>query len=281
MGRVDDQVKVRGFRVELGEVEHALVRCPGVEAAVVVARDRLVAYVVGRVEVETVRAWARGVLPEYMVPSVFMRVESLPLTVNGKVDRRALPEPDLTGVTGDYVAPRTAVEQRLCGLFAEVLGVERVGIEDSFFDLGGDSIMSIQLVSRARRAGIVITPRQVFQHRTVQALARTAPHALEAAGPEPEHRSEFSLTGLTQHELDELRSDPDIVDVWPLTPLQEGLLFHAVYDEAGVDVYASQIVVRLEGRVDGGRLRLAVEGLLRRHASLRVGFRWVGLSRPV
>ncbi|MEO3814945.1 amino acid adenylation domain-containing protein [Sphaerisporangium sp. B11E5] len=153
VGRVDDQVKVRGFRVEPGEVEHALAGCPEVEAAVVVAHGeerRLVAYLVGQVELEAVRAWARGMLPEYMVPSVFMRVDSLPLTVNGKVDRRALPEPDLTGVTGDYVAPRTATEERLCELFADVLGVERVGIHDSFFELGGHSLLAMRLVSRAQ-----------------------------------------------------------------------------------------------------------------------------------
>ncbi|WP_432006444.1 daptomycin non-ribosomal peptide synthetase DptA [Streptomyces parvus] len=181
VGRADDQVKVRGFRIELGEVEAAVAACPGVDRSVVVVREdrpgdrRLVAYVTAAGDeaeglapliVET----AAGRLPGYMVPSAVVVLDEIPLTPNGKVDRAALPAPRVAPaaelrVTG---SPR---EEALCAVFAEVLGVERVGVDDGFFDLGGDSILSIQLVARARRAGLEVSVRDVFEHRTVRALA--------------------------------------------------------------------------------------------------------------
>ncbi|MEU5772164.1 amino acid adenylation domain-containing protein [Streptomyces venezuelae] len=192
VGRADDQVKVRGFRVELGEVEAVLAGHEAVGQVVVVARQdvsggekRLVGYVVpdgGReVDAESLRVYVAGVLPEYMVPAVVV-LDGLPLTVNGKVDRCALPAPDFAGrVTGRE--PRTETERVLCGLFAEVLGLERVGVGDGFFELGGDSISSMQLASRARRAGLVITPRQVFEEKTPEGLAAVV-QVPEAARPE-------------------------------------------------------------------------------------------------
>ncbi|MFH8407405.1 amino acid adenylation domain-containing protein [Streptomyces sp. NPDC018019] len=182
VGRADAQVKVRGFRVELGEVEAALAAHPAVGQAVVVARAdgpgerRLVGYVVPdgqEADAEQIREHLAKVLPDYMVPVAVVVLPSLPVTVNGKVDRAALPAPDFAGrVSGR--APRTAAEEILCGLFAEVLGLDRVGVDDGFFALGGDSIGSMQLVSRARRAGLVLTPRQVFDHRTAERLAAVA-----------------------------------------------------------------------------------------------------------
>ena len=182
LGRADQQVKVRGFRIEPGEIEAALTRHACVAQAVVLAREdqpgqkRLVAYVVAAadraVDVAALRGQLGASLPDYMVPSAFVVLASLPLTANGKLDRKALPAPDLTAAV--LRGPRTPQEEVLCGLFAEVLGVERVGIDDNFFALGGDSIMSIQLVSRARKAGLLITPRAVFQHQTVVALASSA-----------------------------------------------------------------------------------------------------------
>ncbi|GAB2566039.1 hypothetical protein GCM10027167_86330 [Nocardia heshunensis] len=182
VGRADDQVKVRGFRIELGEVEAALAACPGVGQAVVVAHDsqtgkRLVGYVTAAdnatgFETAAVREFVAARLPEYMVPATVMVLEALPLNPNGKVDRKALPEPVFTG--GEYRAPRTPQEELLCGMFSTVLGVERVGIDDSFFDLGGDSIVAIQLVSRARVAGLVFGVRDVFAHRSVAELVAVA-----------------------------------------------------------------------------------------------------------
>ncbi|MFJ9691431.1 amino acid adenylation domain-containing protein [Kitasatospora sp. NPDC101183] len=191
VGRIDDQVKIRGFRIELGEIEAVIAaQAPLDQVAVVVREDqpgvkRLVAYVVpaaGGADTGALRAAVADVLPEYMVPAAFVTLEALPLTPNGKLDRKALPAPDFATLVGGS-GPRNAREELLCRLFAEVLGLEKVGIDDSFFALGGDSIVSIQLVSRARRAGLVLTPRDVFRHRTVGALAAVAQDADQAARP--------------------------------------------------------------------------------------------------
>ncbi|WP_326729587.1 non-ribosomal peptide synthetase [Streptomyces phaeochromogenes] len=174
LGRIDDQVKVRGYRIEPGEISARLSEHPAVRDAVVIVRDeRLVAYLVSDGEAPStadLRAFVARVLPEYMVPVAFVVLGRLPLTVNGKVDRGALPAPEF--VSGVGRGPRSGVEEVLCSLFAEVLGLDRVGVADSFFDCGGDSIMAIQLVSRARRAGWVLSARDVFQHPSVERLAR-------------------------------------------------------------------------------------------------------------
>ncbi|MEU9247399.1 amino acid adenylation domain-containing protein [Streptomyces sp. NPDC048385] len=173
VGRADQQVKIRGFRVEPGEVEAVLATHPGVERAAVLVRDgRLVGYVVGAVDVSAVRAHAATRLPEHMVPSALVVLDDFPLTPNGKVDRSALPAPDLASVATR--APETSAEEAFCALFAEVLGLERVGVGDGFFELGGDSILSMLLASRARRAGWAVTPRQVFEEKTPERLALVA-----------------------------------------------------------------------------------------------------------
>ncbi|TRV71682.1 amino acid adenylation domain-containing protein, partial [Streptomyces sp. 130] len=196
LGRGDGQVKIRGFRVELGEAESAVAGHPDVAQAVVTALTgpgsgrRLVAYVVPRPGAETVdvgvlRRFVSGVVPEYMVPSVFVVLDALPLTPNGKVDRRALPAPEVTGsVEGERVAARTPAESVLAGIWAEVLGVESVGVEDNFFDLGGDSILSIQVVSRARAAGLTVTSQDIFQRQTIAALVAGLAEAEEAERPD-------------------------------------------------------------------------------------------------
>jgi amino acid adenylation domain-containing protein/non-ribosomal peptide synthase protein (TIGR01720 family) len=197
VGRADGQVKVRGFRVEPGEVETALAGHPGVAQAAVVAREdspgerRLVGYVVpdrqlpaGReLDERSVRAHAAAVLPDYMVPAAVVVLDALPVTANGKVDRAALPAPDFAArATGR--AARTALEEILCGLFAEVLGLARVGPDDSMFELGGDSITAMQLAARARRAGAVFTPQDVFEHESPARLATVTRFADEIRGGE-------------------------------------------------------------------------------------------------
>ncbi|MPY84534.1 MAG: amino acid adenylation domain-containing protein [Actinophytocola sp.] len=179
LGRADNQVKIRGHRIEPGEIESVLMTHPDIAQAAVVVRDdhrtvrRLVAHIVGGSWREA-RTHAAGSLPDYMVPSAFVAHDApLPLTPNGKLDVAALPEPDWLAVAG-YAPPTTAAEQLLAGMFAEVLDLPAVGIHDSFFELGGDSIVAIGLASKARRAGLVITPREVFRHRTVAALAARA-----------------------------------------------------------------------------------------------------------
>lgn len=179
-GRVDDQVKIRGFRVEPGEVAEVVGQFTGVSQTVVVFREdhsgiqRLVGYVVATpgaaVDPVMLREFVAGTLPDYMVPAEFVVLDTFPLTVNGKVDRQALPVPEF-GKSGDRRGPSSAREELLCSLFAEVLRVSATGVDDSFFALGGDSIMSIQLASRARASGIMISPRNVFEHPTVAGLA--------------------------------------------------------------------------------------------------------------
>ncbi|TGB14630.1 non-ribosomal peptide synthetase [Streptomyces sp. MZ04] len=180
LGRVDEQVKIRGFRIEPGEIETVLSRHAAVSASVVVARDdgpggkRLVAYAVAAPGAAPDHAELRGhlaaELPDYLVPSAVVVLDAFPLNTNGKLDRRALPSPELSARTSGR-APSTPREELLCSLFTQVLGLDRVGIDDRFFDLGGDSILAIQLSARARQAGWVLEPADVFAHQSVVDLA--------------------------------------------------------------------------------------------------------------
>ncbi len=214
VGRADAQVKIRGHRIELGEIEAALSTHETVREAAVIAREdrpgdkRLVAYLVAEdqeIDAQAVRDHVGAALPDYMVPATVMVLDAMPLTVNGKVDRKALPAPDLGGQPAGR-EPRTETEVVLCGLFAEVLGLDRVGAEDSFFEFGGDSIMSMQLASRARRAGLVLTPRQVFEHRTPAALA-TVVGASAGAAPGESGVGEVPLTPVMHEILERLGAD--------------------------------------------------------------------------
>src|ERR1700732_4027595 len=188
LGRADEQVKIRGYRIECGEVQAALAGVDGVEQAVVIAREdrpgdkRLVGYVTGTTDPAAARAALAERLPEYMVPAAVVVVEALPLTVNGKLDKRALPAPEYRD--GDrYRAPGNAIEEILAGIYAQVLGLDRVGGDESCFELGGDSILSMQVVARARAAGLLCRPRDVFVEQTVAGLARGATVADGEAGP--------------------------------------------------------------------------------------------------
>ena len=177
LGRADEQVKIRGYRIELGEVRAALAGLDGVEQAVVVAREdrpgdkRLVGYVTGTAEPAGIRAALAERLPAYMVPAAVVVLKALPLTPNGKLDTRALPAPEYQD--GDrYRAPASAVEEILAGIYAQVLGVERVGVEDSFFDLGGDSLSAMRVIAAintALDAGLAV--RALFDAPTVGQLA--------------------------------------------------------------------------------------------------------------
>jgi nonribosomal peptide synthetase DhbF len=188
LGRADDQVKLRGFRIELGEVRSVLARAPGVAQAAVLLREdrpgdkRLVGYAVpaaGQPEAgqpvtgSRLREWMAERLPDYMVPSAVVMLESLPVTVNGKLDRAALPAPDYqAGTAGEYAAPRTELERVMAELWAEILGVERVGIDDNFFDLGGHSLLATRLSSRIRSVlGMEVGIQDLFDAPTVAGLA--------------------------------------------------------------------------------------------------------------
>ncbi|MEU2509984.1 amino acid adenylation domain-containing protein [Streptomyces sp. NPDC007863] len=263
LGRADGQIKIRGHRIEPGEIESAFMACPGIAQAAVLAREdhrgvkRLVAYLVGEDGTDTesavtaARARAADTLPDHMVPSAVVVLDGpLPLTPNGKLDKRALPEPRWTAVAGAD-APTGPVETTLATLFADVLGLPSAGVHDSFFELGGDSIVAIQFVNRAREAGLALTPRQVFRLRTVAALAR-------AAGETP-------AAPAAPVALDE--------DALPVSPLQEGFYFHAAFDEDAADLYVVQELLDLDGPVDPERLRRALQLTLDRHPLLRASYR--------
>ncbi|MFJ9351606.1 non-ribosomal peptide synthase/polyketide synthase [Streptomyces sp. NPDC101237] len=280
LGRVDDQVKLRGFRIEPGEIEAVLAAHPDVAHATVVLRDdRLVAYVVPArpgVGPAALRAHAARSLPGHMVPAAVVTLDALPLTPNGKLDRRALPAPDFAAEVGD-ARPRTPLEETLCALVADVLGLERVGADDDFFSLGGDSIVAMQLVARARAAGLAFSPRDVFRHKSAAGLATVTTTAAA------ERRDETVLLDLDESERAELAALPAGSDVLPVSPLQAGLLFHTALDsgDEGPDVYTVQVSYDLEGPVDAERLRAAAQGVLDAHENLRSGFRHLSSGRPV
>ncbi len=190
LGRLDQQVKVRGFRIEPGEIEAVLSRHPNVREAVVVVRSeddekRLVAYVCGELEAAAteLRNYLKQRLPEYMIPAAFVVLDKLPLNDSGKVDRKRLPALDTNrpSLAETYAEPRTEVERVLARIWSEVLSVKQVGIHDNFFELGGDSILSVQITARAHQAGLQLTPRQVFFHQTIAGLAAVAESAPELA----------------------------------------------------------------------------------------------------
>nr|WP_308438960.1 non-ribosomal peptide synthetase [Streptomyces fumanus] len=248
-GRADEQVKIRGFRIEPAEVETVLTAHESVDQAAVIAREdqpgvkRLVAYVVGETDETELRRYVADKLPDYMVPAAFVTLEAIPLTRNGKLDRAALPAPDLAGRTTGR-APATPTEELLCGLFAEVLGLEQVGADDSFFTLGGDSIMSMLVVSRARRAGVVISARQVFEHRTPAALARVA-------------------------ELGGARAVGDVgTGVVPLTPVMREVLERSGPAALG-GAFTQSMVVTVPAGLDEERLVRAVRAVVDHHDMLR------------
>ncbi|HEX5658179.1 MAG TPA: amino acid adenylation domain-containing protein, partial [Polyangiales bacterium] len=188
LGRLDHQVKIRGLRVELGEIEAQLLRLEGVREAVVIAREQahggkqLVGYVVGDTDLEALRAALHERLPAYMVPTHLVALERLPLSPNGKVDRRALSAPEAASTA--YVAPRDEREQLLCTIWQDVLHIERVGVDDDFFALGGDSIVSLQVIARAAQHGLTLSPRDLFEAPTVAGIAARAQHGQLEAPPQ-------------------------------------------------------------------------------------------------
>ncbi|GLU48920.1 non-ribosomal peptide synthetase [Nocardiopsis ansamitocini] len=289
LGRSDHQVKIRGFRIELGEIEAALTEHPDVAQAVVVAREDtpgrtvLVGYLVpvGREpDPAELRTHLAGRLPDSMLPAALVTLDALPLTANRKIDRAALPEPGpVAGPSGR--APRGAGERTLLAVFGDLLGGDAVGVDDDFFALGGDSILAIQAVNRARTAGIALTMAQVFEHRTVAALARVAtaaPAPVSAVSLRPDADIERLIRA------DRAGLDPDgptgIDHVLPLTPLQEGLFFQSRYF-AGHDPYVVRTQVDLDGELDTARLRAALAALANRHPALRTGFWQDGDASPV
>src|SRR5215213_8250361 len=270
-GRQDNQVKVRGYRIEVGEIEQRLKEQEGIQEAVVVCREddrgskRLEAYIVGgerEVREEEIKRSLREKVPEYMVPGVYVMMERLPVTASGKIDREALKLASQkaarvegagekrAGAEGAgermFQEPQSSVEKQLASIWSEVLGLERVGIDDNFFELGGDSILSIQIIARANRAGIHLTPRQIFQHQNIRQLALVA-------------RADFSHSG----------QQGPVVGEALLTPIQRWFFAQRLADPHH---YNQAVMLSLDGQVRHRALRAAVKKVIEQHDSLRLRF---------
>ncbi|MEU1985611.1 amino acid adenylation domain-containing protein [Nocardia sp. NPDC019395] len=296
-GRADAQVKIRGHRIEIGEVEAALSGLPEIAAAAADIRDlagrpSLIGYVVAT-EDTAVEATDRSpdlgtrlrnrlaeLVPDPMVPTRIVVLGELPWTVNGKVDRPALPDP--VESTGGR-APATPAEHAVGEVVAELLGRDSVDIDDDFFGAGGDSITAIGVCGRLRERGLVLAPQDLLTRRSLGDLAAAAEPVAAAAstGPAPLPRADSVSIVLPPRNVDELAAvHGPIADVLPLSPLQEGLLFHALRDGAA-DVYTLTARFELSGPVDPGRLAAAFTEVLRRHPNLGAAFHYDQVDQPV
>ncbi|WP_445677158.1 non-ribosomal peptide synthase/polyketide synthase [Pseudomonas aeruginosa] len=251
-GRIDHQVKLRGLRIELGEIEARLLEHPWVREAAVLAVDgrQLVGYVVLESEGgdwrEALAAHLATSLPEYMVPAQWLALERMPLSPNGKLDRKALPAPAVSVAQAGYSAPRNAVERTLAEIWQDLLGVERVGLDDNFFSLGGDSIVSIQVVSRARQAGLQLSPRDLFQHQNIRSLALAAKAGAATAEQGP--------------------ASGEVA----LAPVQRWFFERAIPNRQH---WNQSLLLQARQPLDGDRLGRALERLQAQHDALRLRFR--------
>ncbi|WP_168702039.1 non-ribosomal peptide synthase/polyketide synthase, partial [Gordonia paraffinivorans] len=256
IGRTDFQVKLRGLRIELGEIEAALLDQPGVEQTVVVVHsdphtgDRLVAYVVGPdIDTERLREELGTRLPSYMVPAVFVELDAMPLNASGKLDRRALPAPRIEVDESAFVAPRGPVEEIIAGIFAEVVGADRIGVTDNFFDLGGNSLVATRAIARVNEAlGTDLGVREIFDAPTVAALAQRAETSEAMARVELAPRDHSVPT--------------------PLSLAQQRMWFLNRFDQQSA-AYNMPFALRLTGDLDLDALRAAMRDVLERHETLR------------
>ena len=283
LGRLDHQVKIRGFRIELGEIEAALSAHKDVREAVVIVQEdggskKLVAYVVlqnvaGKPSAEVLQRYLREQLPEYMVPGIMVELESMPLSPNGKLDRNALPK---AGVERQIVhAPsRTPDERVLAAIWSEVLKIERVGIDENFFTLGGDSILSIQVRARAQMAGLNFSLQDLFRYQTIRELARQRSAAVQEHPPKTEP---FSLVS----EEDRRKLPDSLEDAYPLATLQSGMLFHMEFAPPGSVMYHNVNSYHVRGPWIRETFLDAVQRVTARHPALRTSFDFHSFSVPL
>ena len=283
-GRVDEQVKIRGFRIEPAEVNAALMQHPAIRESVVLAREdargekRLVAYCacngLSRVTSGDLREFLKAMLPVHMIPSAFVFLETLPMTPNGKVDRKLLPVPDWTEseLAAAFIAPRTVVEEVLADVWAETLGVRRVGIDDNYFALGGDSILSIRTRAGVLERGFDFSLQQLFEHPTIRDLSelvRVAENHLPKSNQQP-----FDLIS----EADRHKLPQALEDAYPLSRLQAGMVFHSEYSPDYL-IYISSLHLRLP--LDIAKLQSTLDQMAKRHEMLRTSFALSGFSEPL
>ncbi|WP_083884313.1 amino acid adenylation domain-containing protein [Nocardia higoensis] len=298
LGRNDEQVKIHGLRIEPEEIDAHLARHECVASAATVVRPGpvgepvLVSYVVpspgAALDIRALHDDLAAELPHYMNPAAIVVLDSMPLSTSGKVARNVLRQRDFQAEVVPGRAPSTPAEHIVARLFAEVLHLDRdsVTAQSNFFTLGGDSIVSMRLVALAKAAGLIITPRDVFDAKTVAGLAATARTASDSPALEPPARpsgrrrgdgrarpEDFSLVRLTDTDITRLEHRYGTVsDVWPLSPMQSGIHFHSVYDPEAGDTYTVQTVIAFSGEVDAERLRRAAQALVDRHDILRAAY---------
>lgn len=295
LGRNDFQVKVRGFRIELGEIEARLRQHPDIKEAVVVTREdrsgdkRLVAYIkasnVRQQLILSLREYLKSTLPDYMMPSAFVVLEAFPLTTNGKLDRCALPAPEPSSYVGEnYEPPQGDVEQTVAQSWQSVLALERVGRQDNFFELGGNSLLILRMMKELQERGLSVEIDDAFRHSTLAELAQgvTAPRATTLASPSTAIPIGCRFISPAMLTLVELQSDDisavvervpggaaNIQDIYPLTPLQEGILFHHLRSGGEADPYVRVMMLRLQSRQDVDDLISAFQAAIDRHDALR------------
>ncbi|MGK8789815.1 non-ribosomal peptide synthase/polyketide synthase [Pseudomonas aeruginosa] len=284
-GRIDHQVKLRGLRIELGEIEARLLEHPWVREAAVLAVDgrQLVGYVVLESEGgdwrEVLAAHLAASLPEYMVPAQWLALERMPLSPNGKLDRKALPKIEAEDGLGEYVAPASEPERQLAAIWADVLGRERVGVTDNFFALGGDSIVSIQVVSRARQAGLQLSPRNLFQLQNIRKLAERCSAAAPVAEPASVPDGAV-LHNLLPQQVQALPLPHERLEhLYSLSPMQQGMLFLGL-NSPDAELYINQLSIAVDG-LDPQRLQRAWSAVAQRHEVLRSGFLWLDQEEPL
>lgn len=285
LGRIDQQVKIRGFRIELGELASKLNQYPDVQESVVITKEihssdkQLIAYFVPHQnkhpQIEELRNFLKQLLPEYMLPSAFIRLEALPLTANSKLDYQKLPNPPNIRPELDiaFVAPNTSAEKKLAQIWSQVLGVAEIGIHDNFFALGGDSIRSIQVRSLAQTQGLNFSIQQLFQYPTIHELllyATTTSNSITAEIPP------FSLIS----EADRRQLPQGIEDAYPLTMLQLGMIYHHEYN-FDVPIYHNVNSIHLQAPLNLPYLQMAIQQLVNRHPVLRTSFDLSNYSEPL
>jgi amino acid adenylation domain-containing protein len=261
LGRTDDQVKIRGFRIELGEIEAKIKQLQIVRDAVAIVREdrpgdkKIVAYVTvldgdtQHLDNNFFKQSLDGFLPDYMVPSAVVVLISFPLTGNGKIDKRALPKPDYIDLQSSFVPPTGNVETKLCEVISKVLGIEKVSVTDSFFALGGDSILSIKVVAEAKKQGIVFAIKDLFEHADLRRLAKVCNVVIDSS--------------ISEYTLEKQRFE--------LASMQSGMLYHTMLEQ-GTAVYHDVVSYRLRLPLDVDKFTLCFKTLLAAHGILRTGF---------